>query len=67
MEYICVESRLVLLRLKFSQVKVGMKSASSEGTERTTIDVAGMLLALNPKVVVASIPMSKKGKPPLLV
>lgn len=44
-----------------------MKSASSEGTERTTIDVAGMLLALNPKVVVASIPMSKKGKPPLLV
>lgn len=67
MECICVDSRLVLSCLKFSQVKVGMKSASSEDSERRTIDIVGVLLALNPKVVVALILMPKKGKPQLPV
>lgn len=45
-----------------------MKSASSEVTERTTIDLAGMLiLALSPKTVIDFILMFKKSKPQLLV
>lgn len=45
-----------------------MKSASSEVTERTTIDVVGMLiLALSPKMVIAFILVSEKSKSQLLL
>lgn len=61
MGYLHVDSILVLLCLKYLQVKVGMKSASSELTERTMNDVAGMLiLALSMKMVIDFILMSKK-------
>lgn len=58
MGYLHVDSILVLLCLKYLQVKVGMKSASSELTMN---DVAGMLiLALSMKMVIDFILMSKK-------